>query len=305
MGNTIYSQAQKLWLLSLLIEKGSFPDAAKQAGISPSALSQQLSALERYLGKTLVIRQRGLVLATEEGRELLEQVMPILQSLSQVEAEKRHASRFRKKVRLGVYESMAINFFPVLLPSIKRKHPELDLEVRTGRSHWLSTLVDRGELDLALVSEHSMNSRLDTQVFATDTLSLYVSPNHPIAGMGWDGIHQIGIGTLSTPPDGHPRYFQHFVKSIGHAPRVVMRSDSFETLRALAECGSLVSILPDRVGQRIPGRLTRLIPPQSGLDPGSHRFFVVLRRNVDTEVRRLMIEELNQLPGRAGAALSY
>lgn len=56
-----YSQLQKIWLFSLLAESGSFKVAAAQAGVSTSALSQALAALEARLQVTLVVRSRNAI----------------------------------------------------------------------------------------------------------------------------------------------------------------------------------------------------------------------------------------------------
>lgn len=49
-------QIKKLWILDLIIQAGSLKSAAQMAKVTPSAVSQALSSLEKNVGKPLVIR---------------------------------------------------------------------------------------------------------------------------------------------------------------------------------------------------------------------------------------------------------
>src|SRR5258708_2656717 len=69
-------QIKKLWVLDLIIQSGSLRKAALQAKVSPSAISQTLSALERSFGKPLLVRNKGEVTPTQDALSILNVVRP-------------------------------------------------------------------------------------------------------------------------------------------------------------------------------------------------------------------------------------
>ena len=62
-------QIKKLWVLDLIIQSGSLRKAALQAKVSPSAVSQTLSSLERSIGRPLLVRSKGGVTPTRCDRD--------------------------------------------------------------------------------------------------------------------------------------------------------------------------------------------------------------------------------------------
>ena len=82
----------------------------------------------------------------------------------------------------------------------------------------------------------------------------------------WANLPSQRIGTLSPGEDGHPRYFRNFLRrTVGSRFKPAIVSDSFETLRAAAVHGGVVSILPVRVARRDPSELVEVVPP-GGID---------------------------------------
>ena len=68
----------KLKVFMAIAETGSFTKAAKVLGVSQPAISQNISALEKELGATLICRARGEAYLSEEGRTFKEYVSHIL-----------------------------------------------------------------------------------------------------------------------------------------------------------------------------------------------------------------------------------
>ncbi len=126
-----------------------------------------------------------------------------------------------------------------------------------------------------------------------DRLGLYVSPKHPIAQLGWQALEKFGFGSLSPSKDGLPRYYTKFLKQLGTLKPFIL-SESFETLRASAVAGSIVSILPHRVATRS-NDLFELIPPKVFKDIGEHRLLVVSQLSCDKEETNFLAEEASRL----------
>jgi DNA-binding transcriptional LysR family regulator len=103
--------------------------------------------------------------------------------------------------------------------------------------------------------------------------------------LGWSAIEHYGWGSLAPGKSGLPRYFVNFIKRNGLSKPTVL-SDSFETLRAAAAAGTIVSVLPHRVAKR----LNDLVELQykdshsrSNPDAGKHRIVVASQLNCNRE----------------------
>ena len=76
--------------------RGSFAAAADVLWLTPSAVSQQIAALERELGATLFQRYHRGVRLTDEGERLLAHADALLERLAQAEADLRPRSEPRQ-----------------------------------------------------------------------------------------------------------------------------------------------------------------------------------------------------------------
>ena len=127
-----------LSVLSALLtvaEERSFTRAAKRLGVSPSAMSHAIRALEEKLGVRLLSRTTRSVAPTEAGEQLLARLSP---ALHEVEAALNQISGFRDKpagrVRLLVPRLAVSSVLAPKLGRFARDYPEILLDVTTDDS---------------------------------------------------------------------------------------------------------------------------------------------------------------------------
>ena len=77
-------QIKKLWVLNLIIQAGSLKKAALQAKVSPSAISQTVTSLERSVGKPLLVRNKGNITPTQDALSILEVVRPAFEAFNKL-----------------------------------------------------------------------------------------------------------------------------------------------------------------------------------------------------------------------------
>jgi len=113
-------------------ERSSFAKAARQLGVSRSALSETIRALEEKLGVRLLNRTTRSVAATEVGERLLAELRPALESF---EAAVESINVFRDKpvghLRLTVPRPAAKQVIEPILAQFLTAHPAITLEVVT------------------------------------------------------------------------------------------------------------------------------------------------------------------------------
>ncbi|PLK26536.1 LysR substrate-binding domain-containing protein [Novosphingobium sp. TH158] len=114
-----------------VVRQGSAKAAASELGLSPSALSRRLQALEDFLGKKLFLRQHQALKLTDEGQAFYDAVSPLIEDLAEaVEAQVDTGKLLR--LHLGVPSLFAEQrLFPRLL-ELRKLHPRLHIDVDTG-----------------------------------------------------------------------------------------------------------------------------------------------------------------------------
>jgi len=292
-------QIKKLWILDLVIQQGSLKKASLQAKVSPSAISQTLTSLEHSFGKPLLIREKGEVTPTQDAIAILEVVRPAFAAFDRLRNLNGAPVPKISWMNFGTYESIAIDLLPGLIHSLRQKLPTLRLGLRISRTPNLLTMVRKGELCSALITEVDDLDRFYVKQVTEDRLGLYISKKH-VAVDGWSAIEKFGFGSLSPGKDGLPRYFTKFLRQYELTkPSIV--SDSFETLRAAAAAGAIVSVLPNRVAKRFDD-LLEIAPRGSAAkapkETGRHKILVVSHANCDRAEADFVATEAQRLLGK-------
>ncbi|OCX56643.1 LysR family transcriptional regulator [Thioclava sp. SK-1] len=122
----------KLNAFITVAEIGSFRGAAKQLGLSPSALSHAIRTLEEDLNLRLFNRTTRSVALTEAGQALLQRISPALDDLGQaLDDASSNARRPRGHIRISASEESVQILMQDVLPSFLAKHPDIHLEFAT------------------------------------------------------------------------------------------------------------------------------------------------------------------------------
>jgi DNA-binding transcriptional LysR family regulator len=109
----------------------SFASAAKDLGVSPSALSQSVRMLEERLGVTLLLRTSRSVALTDSGRRLLDHAGPAVdQALESLRTVKAAPGEVTGRVRLTVPSASVALVLARVLPEFVERHPKVEVEVR-------------------------------------------------------------------------------------------------------------------------------------------------------------------------------
>ena len=157
-----------------IVRLGSAKAAANELGLSPSALSRRVSALEDFTSKRLFARQHQAMKLTEDGQAFYDVVSPKLEELA-LAVESQMESSAVLRLHLGVPSLFGEQrLFPRLL-ELRTLHPRLHIDIDTG-AHLAERVGDT--LDAAIIlsrdPEPSFHSvRLDhNKVFAITSKAL-------------------------------------------------------------------------------------------------------------------------------------
>ena len=145
-------QIDQLRAFHEVAEAGSFTRAAKRLNRVQSAISMQIKRLEESIGRRLFERNGRSIALTDEGVMLLGYARQIL------ELNQEAVARLRQPAMSGVVRLGSSDVASFLLPGILARfgaaYPHLQLEIHCDRSWHLLDAIDRGDLDLAIVTQH-------------------------------------------------------------------------------------------------------------------------------------------------------
>ncbi|MDO5116130.1 MAG: LysR family transcriptional regulator [Synergistaceae bacterium] len=133
-----------------VVECGSFTEAAAECFISQSAVSQQIQALERELGVTLITREpRGFSL-TPAGEYFYRRAKPLLEEAESLRRETVSIGRRDRRLRVGYLKSYAAQELTQAMAKFSRECPEAAVEIVNGTHEELYELLRAGAVDLVL-----------------------------------------------------------------------------------------------------------------------------------------------------------
>lgn len=145
-----------LHLFHLVVKHRSFTRAARDAGISGSALTRQMQALEQRLGVPLLQRTTRSVEVTEAGQYLAAEAARLVGNVAAT-LDGLHASfaTARPEVRVAVSRSMAMAHIPGLFHANRQRHPEVVCKVSYNTGGQILTSLDEGQIDIGVLGTPS------------------------------------------------------------------------------------------------------------------------------------------------------
>jgi DNA-binding transcriptional LysR family regulator len=248
----------RLRLLQEFAVRGSIARTAAVLGYTPSAVSQQLAALEREAGTALLDRSARRAELTDAGRRLAGHAERILAMVEEAETDlSAEADEPAGRVVATAFPSAAVAFAPALARSL-RAHPRLTLVLRQSGAGEGLRQVRAGEVDVAIVDDWT--SRLGEEVDGSiltlhhlirDPLVLVLPRTHPAAA-GPDGPRApIDLRTLRhepwlAAPAGEPsrQAVDRLLAAVGVTPPVLSEFEGMATIVSLVARGIGIAILP-------------------------------------------------------------
>ncbi|BFM50482.1 LysR family transcriptional regulator [Marinomonas sp. THO17] len=162
--------------LVAIVDHGSFQRAAMQTFRTPSAISMQMKRLEEQAGTPLFIKQGREQVLTEDGQRLVHYARRILQLQEQALLSLKGPQQ-GVLINLGCPNDYVANLLPLIMATMEEMVPKLRFRIRTGTSIELRDMMDKGEVDLALVTRTPGSD---------EGLSLYQDTGVWVAKKGFD-----------------------------------------------------------------------------------------------------------------------
>lgn len=277
--------------LIAIAENGSFAAAGDAIGLTQSAVSLHVKALEEVLDTKLFDRTTRPPRLNTRGRNLVDRARDIVEQCEGL-SDLVSGESLAGSLDVGAVPTLLSGILPPALGAIREQHPDLRIRVSSGLSADLVGRVHKGELDAAVVTEPSqVQTGLSWHMYAEEPL-LVIAPK---GTKGSTDRELLAAGPFIR--------FQRFawagrlidthLKDRGIKVHTGMEIDSLEAIALMVAHGLGVSVVPDRAGASLPENIERI---PFGDPPLGRVVGVVERRdNPKAHLIRALVEILARL----------
>ncbi|NKK74850.1 LysR family transcriptional regulator [Rhizobium leguminosarum bv. viciae] len=243
---------QRLKTLRELAIRGTMAAVSEAVGISPSAVSQQISLLEDEVGATLIERRGRGVAITPAGQVLVQHAERLLTLLEEARTDLAEIKRIvAGELTIASFPSIAASLLPPAIRALQLEYPALivsavEMEPLVGLASLRSWQCDLAIIDDLTLKEDKNTEGLETFPIYEDRIVAVLHKSHPLANK-----QKLKLTDLRDEPwaiDTRPNTFSDIIFAMceakGFHPRIIGRFDAFDVISAMVANRCAISVLP-------------------------------------------------------------
>ena len=235
---------------------GSISRAAEELHISQPTISMSIHELEDEFGVQLMQRNNKGFVLTEAGRVFNKQGLHILKQTQYLQDSMQDFNVHHTPIHLGIPPMIGTILFPPLYEGFHRAYPQIKLESREGGSQELLSLVDKGDLDFAIVTSNLVEHNAYKVLPLRETETVFcVSASHPLATKESLTIEEIKDLPLVMFHKGASQnaLIQSRFAQAGYEPRIIFQTGQLYTIREFVRRNIAAAFLFRELSQSMPG----------------------------------------------------
>ncbi len=248
---------KQLRVLRAVAEHGSFSAAADALSYTQPAISQQIAALEKRAGTTLVDRGSRGVRLTDAGRVLVEHAEVVIARLAAAEAELDAIAGIRGgRVRLASFPTAGASLLPPAVAVFSDRYPDVELTFVEHEPEEAAQMLRAAELEVAIVFEYGdvnqqefarLYEGIELHPLVDDPMYLALPRDHPLARKQRVRLGDFADETWIQESDAHSwcgGFHAACCEAAGFDPKVGFQSDDYNVVQGLIAAGVGISLLP-------------------------------------------------------------
>jgi DNA-binding transcriptional LysR family regulator len=240
-------QIESLKVFCDLSETESFTKAAHINGVTQSAVSQQISSLERQFKSLLIERSKKKFRLTREGQVLYDFSKQIIQTYEALHSRLQEIKDIVSgTIRVATIYSVGLHDLPPYIKKFLKTYPTVHVHVEYRRANQVYEDVLGNVVDIGLVAFPVRDSKLEILPMRKDSMVLICHPQHPFTKQKSVKVHQIaGEKVIAFEPDIPTRKaIDRTLKERGITLHPVMEFDNIETVKRAVEIDAGIAIVP-------------------------------------------------------------
>jgi len=238
-------ETRRLKYFLKIVELGSISRAAAHFKIAQPWLSQQLAVLEAEMRAQLFTRSVRGVSPTQAGLALYRHAQVLVRHLEHAQSEVSEiAGASSTPVSVGLPLSTACMMSVPLLEEVRRRHPNIRLQLLEDLSGSLGEMMVTNRLDLAVLFENTQTAGFKMDPLWAEELFLVTEPQARLSNPTLLGeLARLDL-VLPSSRNGSRLVLEAAMSRAGLEPRIVAELDSIPTLKAAVSKGIGCTILP-------------------------------------------------------------
>jgi LysR family transcriptional regulator, transcriptional activator of the cysJI operon len=261
-------QIESLKVFCDLAETESFTKAAQINGVTQSAVSQQISSLERTFKSLLIERSKKKFRLTREGQVLYDYSKQIIQTYESLHSKLQELKDIISgTIRVATIYSIGLHDLPPYIKKFMKVYPTVNVHVEYRRANQVYEDVLGNVVDLGLVAYPVKDAKLEIIPLRKEPLVLISHPQHPFSKLKAIKLKQlIGQKFIGFEPDIPTRKaLDKILKEYNVSVNNVMEFDNIETVKRAVEIDAGVSIVPQgTVAQEVAKQTLAAVPLEDG-----------------------------------------
>ncbi|HHY87276.1 MAG TPA: LysR family transcriptional regulator [Verrucomicrobia bacterium] len=240
-------QIESLKVFCDLAETESFTKAAQINGVTQSAVSQQISSLERQFKSLLIERSKKKFRLTREGQVLYDFSKQIIQTYDALHSKLQEIKDIISgTIRVATIYSIGLHDLPPYIKRFLKDYPTVNVHVEYRRANQVYEDVLGNVVDLGLVAYPTRDPKIEIVPLRKDPLVLICHPQHPFAKLKSTRLKAIsGQKFIGFEPDIPTRKaLDKILKENNVDVQTVMEFDNIETVKRAVEIDAGISIVP-------------------------------------------------------------
>jgi len=240
-------QIDSLKVFCDLAESESFTKAAQINNVTQSAVSQQISSLERVFKSLLIERSKKRFRLTREGQVLYDYSKQIIATYEALGSKLQEIKDIISgTIRVATIYSIGLHYLPPYLKKFLKAYPTVNVHVEYRRANQVYEDVMGNVVDLGLVAYPTRDNKLELYPLRKDPLVLVCHPQHPLAKQKRIKMRTLsGQKFIGFQPDIPTRKaLDKILKENNVDVQHVMEFDNIETVKRAVEIDAGVAIVP-------------------------------------------------------------
>jgi DNA-binding transcriptional LysR family regulator len=240
-------QIESLKVFCDLAETESFTKAAHINHVTQSAVSQQISSLERQFKTMLIERSKKKFRLTREGQVLYEYSKQIIQTYESLHSKIQEIKDIISgTIRVATIYSIGLHDLPPYIKRFMKSYPTVNVHVEYRRSNQVYDDVLGNVVDVGLVAYANKDTRLEVVPLRRDKLVLICHPQHALAKLKGVKLESVGgMKFIGFEPDIPTRKaIDKILRDRAIEVQTVMEFDNVETVKRAVEIDAGISIVP-------------------------------------------------------------
>jgi len=249
--------------LIAVVEGGSISAAARVQGLTATAVSQRIRALEAEFGADLLIRSGHKAAPTKACLNLLPRALALVQETMMLKRDF-DSNALSGPFRIGAIETALSDLIPPVVKTIACDAPDCQLSIQPGTSQQLYAMLEKGQIDMAVMV---MPPFVLPKAYCLDVLMTqpYVLAQNKADGpVSKDDLMQKPIIIYDRKSWGGQGAWK-WISEQGNAQNVLCDLDGLRTIAAMVENGLGIALLPSWSELLADARALSFTKPQPAL----------------------------------------